>query len=48
MALKKRGLGRGLDALLGAQSKQAKTELEKASFARLFFLHKFLLKVRGT
>ena len=28
MALKKRGLGRGLDALLGAQSKQAKTELE--------------------
>ena len=28
MALKKRGLGRGLDALLGAQSKQDKTELE--------------------
>lgn len=26
MALKKRGLGRGLDALLGAQSKQTKTE----------------------
>lgn len=31
MALKKRGLGRGLDALLGAQSKQAKTELEPAN-----------------
>ena len=28
MALKKRGLGRGLDALLGAQSKQDKTETE--------------------
>lgn len=28
MALKKRGLGRGLDALLGAQTKQAKTEPE--------------------
>jgi ParB family chromosome partitioning protein len=31
MALKKRGLGRGLDALLGAQTKQTATELESVS-----------------
>ena len=37
MALKKRGLGRGLDALLGAQSKQAKTEIETINNLLIYF-----------